>query len=72
MAPLDGGEGTRKRDEMSEKKECKGGCGKAKAHGDCDAGGYALVSGDRYLEWVCEECWKKGVRLTAFKDVKLG
>ena len=55
---------------MSEKIQCKGGCGKESSHGDVGKGGYALGRGDKYIEWVCDECWHNGKRLTKLEDVK--
>ena len=52
---------------------CRGGCGDAKARDESRPnflGGYGLYRGDRMIEWVCDDCWRKGVRTTSFSKVK--
>lgn len=55
---------------MSEKVSCKGGCGKEKSYAQVGAGGYDVCRGDKIVEWVCDGCWKQGVRTASFKDLK--
>jgi hypothetical protein len=59
---------------MSEfgKTKCNGGCGREKEYGEPDVGGYGLYHRDHMVEWVCDECWRKGVRTTASKGSKTG
>ena len=55
---------------MSEERvKCKGGCGRDKSYGETDKDGFGLYCGDKMLEWVCEECWKNGVRTRRFEEL---
>ena len=50
--------------------KCKGDCGR-ESRGDGDSmGGYGSFFGDKLLEWICDECWGKGIRYSEPKEKK--
>jgi hypothetical protein len=53
---------------MDTRVKCKGGCGREKTRDDLVAGGFGMYRGDKMIEWVCDSCWKKGVRTTACEE----
>ena len=52
------------------KVECKGKCGRQVDDIDRREGGYAKVTCDKVVEWICDECWRKGVR-TKFDEQRV-
>ena len=54
------------------KTKCNGGCGKESGYNESGKGGYGTYVNDKLVEWVCEDCWKKGSRTTAAKEWEKG
>ena len=49
---------------MPDKVNCRGKCGKVMPEDHHVTAGYRKGEGDALVDWICYECWEKGIRWT--------